>query len=352
MNVEGARICGFAVLTAMVLVPGALPAQKTQAAERAADIKSRQAHLRSLFDEEWQYELRSDPENATSLGDNRYNDRLSDRSPKFYQSDEEARRKFLTRFEAIDPAGLSAQETLSRELMIRNLRQDIEGAGFKPWEMPVNQMGGPHLGLLELVTLTPFNTAKDYDDYLSRLHQVPGMLEQVTGNMRQGMKDGLMPPRYLLEKVVSQTQEIANTESDSSPFAQPVKKFPAGISEPDQKRLRSAVLAAIRDEILPAYKRFAAFMRDDYAPHGRSEPGVWALPDGAERYRFQVKRMTTTDLTPEEIHQIGLKQVAEIEGEMLSLAHKLGFKDLASLNQHIKDDRRFYATSGEQVLDL
>ena len=336
----------------MVLVPGALPAQKTQAAGKAADIESRRTQLLSLFDEEWQYELRSDPEIATSLGDNRYNDRLTDRSPKFYQSDEETRRKFLARFEAIDPAGLSAQDTLSRELMIRNLRQDIEGARFKPWEMPVNQMDGPHLSLLELVTLTPFNSVKDYDDYLSRLHQVPGMLEQVTGNMRQGMKDGLMPPRYLLEKVVPQTQEIANTEADSSPFAKPVKKFPAGISEADQKRLRAAVLAAINGEILPAYKRFAAFVRDDYAPHGRTEPGVWALPDGAERYRFQVRRMTTTDLTPEEIHQIGLKQVAETEAEMLALAHKLGFKDLASLNQHIKDDRRFYATSGEQVLDL
>ena len=352
MNIGVAQSCGFAVLIAMVLVPGALPAQKTQAAEKAADIKSRRTQLLSLFDEEWQYELRSDPETATSLGDNRYNDRLTDRSPKFYQSDEETRRKFLARFEAIDPSGLSAQDTLSRELMIRNLRQDIEGARFKPWEMPVNQMDGPHLSLLELVTLTPFNSVKDYDDYLSRLHQVPGMLEQVTGNMRQGMKDGLMPPRYLLEKVVPQTQEIANTEADSSPFAKPVKKFPAGISEADQKRLRAAVLAAINGEILPAYKRFAAFVRADYAPHGRAEPGVWALPDGAERYRFQVKRMTTTDLTPEEIHQIGLKQVAETEAEMLSLAHKLGFKDLASLNQHIKDDRRFYATSGEQVLDL
>ena len=352
MNIEGARICCFAVLIAMVLVPGALPAQKTQAAEKAADIKSRRTQLLSLFDEEWQYELRSDPETATSLGDNRYNDRLTDRSPKFYRSDEEARRKFLARFEAIDPAGLSAQDTLSRELMIRNLRQDIEGARFKPWEMPVNQMNGPHLSLLELVTLTPFNSVKDYDDYLSRLHQVPGMIEQVTANMRQGMKDGLMQPRYLLEKVVPQTQEIANTEADSSPFAKPVKKFPAGISEADQQRLRAAVLAAINGEILPAYKRFAAFVRDDYAPHGRTEPGVWALPDGAERYRFQVKRMTTTDLTPEEIHQIGLKQVAETGAEMLALAHKLGFKDLASLNQHIKDDRRFYATSGEQVLDL
>ena len=340
MNVEGARIFCFAVLIAMVLVPGALPAQKTQAAEKAADVESRRAQLLSLFDEEWQYELRSDPETATSLGDNRYNDRLSDRSPKFYRSDEETRRKFLAGFEAIDPAGLSAPDTLSRELMIRNLRQDIEGVRFKPWEMPVNQMDGPHLSLLELVTLTPFNSVKDYDDYLSRLHQVPGMLDQVTGDMRQGMKDGLMPPRYLLEKVVPQTQEIANTEADASPFAKPAKKFPAGISEGDQKRLRAAVLAEINGEILPAYKRFAAFVRDDYAPHGRTEPGVWALPDGAERYRFQVKRMTTTDLTPEEIHQIGLKQVAETEAEMLALAHKLGFKDLASLNEHIKNDRK------------
>ncbi len=335
------------------LVPGSLAGAEDAGRGKARPTsRAGGANLLSLFDEEWQYELRSDPESATSLGDNRYNDRLTDRSPKFYRSDEETRRKFLARFEAIDPAGLSAQDTLSRELMIRNLRQDIEGARFKPWEMPVNQMDGPHLSLLELVTLTPFNSVKDYDDYLSRLHQVPGMLEQVTANMRQGMKDGLMPPRYLLEKVVPQTQEIANTEADSSPFAKPLKTFPAGISEADQKRLRLAVLAAINSEILPAYKRFVAFVRDDYAPQGRTEPGVWALPDGAERYRFQVKRMTTTDLTPEEIHQIGLQQVAETEAEMLALAHKLGFKDLASLNQHIKDDRRFYATSGEQVLDL
>ncbi len=352
MNIEGARICCFAVLTAMVLLPGALPAQRTQAAGKAAEIEGRRAQLLALFDEEWQYELRSDPEDATSLGDNRYNDRLTDRSPKFYRSDEQTRRKFLARFEAIDPAGLSEQDALSRELMIRKLRQDIAGARFKPWEMPVNQMNGPHLSLLELVSLTPFNSVKDYDDYLSRLHQVPGMLEQVTANMRQGMKDRLMPPRYLLEKVVPQTQEIANTEADASPFAKPVKSFLAGISADDQRRLRAAVLAAINSEILPAYKRFAAFVRDDYAPHGRSEPGVWALPDGAERYRYEVKVMTTTDLTPDEIHQIGLKQVAETEAEMLALAHKLGFNDLASLNEHIKNDRKFYATSGEQVLDL
>ena len=354
MNLSAARVCGIAILISSTIcwLPAALSAQKTQVAGQAADIESRRTQLQALFDEEWQYELRTSPEMATSLGDNRYNDRLKDRSPEFYQSDLEARRKFLDRCEALNPAGLSAQDALSRELMIRNLRQDIEEARFKPWEMPVNQMEGPHLGWLEMLGLTPFNSVKDYEDYLSRLHSIPKALDQVTGNMRQGMKDALMQPRYLLEKVAVQTQEIADTSAEASPFAKPVTNFPGGISDAEQKRLRSAILAAINGEVLPAYKRFAAFVRDDYAPHGRTEPGVWALPDGAERYRFQIRRMTTTDLTPEEIHQIGLKQLAETEAEMLALAHKLGFNDLASLNEHIKNDRKFYATSGQQVLDL
>jgi uncharacterized protein (DUF885 family) len=354
MNVGEARTCAIAVLISVAVCrfPAAVTAQKTPASGQVVDIESRRTQQLSLFDEEWQYELRTSPEMATSLGDNRYNDRLKDRSPGSYQSDLETRRKFLDRFEAVNPAGLSAQDALSRALMIRNLRQDIEEARFKPWEMPVNQMEGPHLGWLEMLGLTPFKTVKDYDNYLSRLHQVPGALDQVTGNMRQGMKDGLMQPRYLLEKVAAQTQEISDTSTEASPFAKPLSNFPAGISDADQKRLRSAVLAAIQGEVLPAYKRFAAFVRDDYAPHGRTEPGVWTLPDGAERYRFQIRRMTTTDLTPEEIHQIGLKQLADTEAEMLALAHKLGFNDLASLNEHIKNDRKFYATSGQQVLDL
>jgi uncharacterized protein (DUF885 family) len=354
MILNVARTLSLAILIAVMLppIPVPLAAQPTPAAPNPADVGARRAQLLALFDEQWQYELRTNQEEATSLGDNRYNDRLKDRSPEFYQSDLETTRKFLDRFEALNPAGFSAQDAISRELMIRNLRQDVEEARFKPWEMPVNQMEGPHLGWLEMVTLTPFATVKDYDDYVSRLHQIPRALDQVTGNMRQGIKDQLMPPRYLLGKVAIQTQEIADTKAEASPFAAPVKKFPAGISVADQKRLRSAVLAAISGEVLPAYQRFATFVRDEYAPHGRTEPGVWALPDGAERYRFEIRRMTTTDLTPEEIHQIGLKQLAETEAEMLALAHKLGFSDLASLNQHIKNDRKFYATSGQQVLDL
>jgi uncharacterized protein (DUF885 family) len=308
--------------------------------------------LRSLFDEEWQYTLRTHPEWATTMGDPRFNDRLSDNSPQFFQSDLEQRRKFLARFQAVDPATLPPQDALSRQLMIRALREQIQGAQFKDWEMPVDQMNGPHLELPDLVALTPFNTATDYRNYVARLHQLPRFFDQVIANMRQGMQDGLMPPRYLLEKVAAEADDIASKTGEASPFAQPIKTFPSGVTAPEQKQLREAVLAAINDQVVPSYKHFADFVRADYAPHGRTDPGVWSLPDGAARYRFEIRAMTTTDLTPEQIHEIGLKQVDETEAQMLALAQKLGFKDLATLNDHIKNDRRFYATSGQQILDL
>ena len=318
----------------------------------AVSVDSRRQQLVSLFDEEWQYELRTNPEWATMLGDHRYNDRLSDNSPEFFCADTDQRQRFLTRFRAIDPAGFSRQDALSRELMIRQLQQQIEGAQFKNWEMPVNQMGGMHLELADLVALTSFNTVADYDNYLARLHQIPHAFDQLTANMRQGLRDGLMPPRYLLEKVAAEADDIAGKTGESSPFAKPVKDFPSSVPASEQKRIHDAVLASIADQVVPTYRRFAAYVRNEYAPHGRTEPGVWSLPDGAARYRFAIRRITTTDMTPEAIHALGLKQIDEIEAEMLADAHELGFKDLASLNDHIKNDRSFYATSGQQVLDL
>jgi uncharacterized protein (DUF885 family) len=343
-----ARLLLLCVLTPML--PQFSSAQNSASA--AASVENRRQELLSLFDEQWQYVLRTNPEWATMLGDNRYNDRLSDESPEFFQSELEQESKFLARFEAIDPAGFSRQDALSRELMTRQLRQQIEGVQFKPWEMPVNQMNGIHLELADMVALTPFNTAADYDNYLARLRQIPHAFDQATANMRQGLRDGLMPPRYLLEKVSAEADDVAGKTGENSPFAKPVKEFPSSVPAADQKRLRDAVLGAVADQIIPAYQRFAAFVRNDYAPHGRADPGVWSLPDGAARYRFAIRRMTTTDRTPEEIHALGLKQIDEIEAEMLAVAHKLGFKDLARLNDHIKNERRFYATSGQQVLDL
>jgi uncharacterized protein (DUF885 family) len=317
-----------------------------------ASGENRRQQLLSLFDEDWQYELRTNPEWATMLGDGRYNDRLRDNSPEFFQSDSEQKRGFLARFQAVDPAGFSRQDALSRELMIRQLRQEIEGAQFKPWEMPVNQINGLHLELPDLVLLTPFNTVADYDHYLARLRQIPHAFDQVTVNMRQGMRDGLMPPRYLLEKVAAEADDLASRTGQNSPFATPVKEFPSSVPPTEQKRLRDAVLAVIAGQIVPSYQRFAAFVGNEYALHGRTDPGVWSLPDGEARYRFEIRRITTTNMTPQEIHALGLKQVDEVEAEMLAVAHTLGFKDLASFNDHIKNERSFYATSGQQVLDL
>lgn len=345
------RLCGLTLVCA--LTPMFLQSSLAQSnGPTAAAIDSRRQQLLSLFDEEWQYELRSGPEWATMLGDKRYNDRLSDNSPEFFRADIDQKQKFLARFQAIDPAGFSRQDTISRELMIRRLQQEIEGAQFKPWEMPVNQMGGLHLELPDLVTLTPFKTAADYDNYLARLHQIPHAFDQLRANMQQGLRDGLMPPRYLLEKVAAEADDVAGKTGESSPFAKPVKEFPSSMPTSEQKRIRDAVLASVADQVIPAYQRFSAFVRNEYAPHGRTEPGIWSLPDGAARYRFAIRRITTTDMTPEAIHALGLKQIDEIEAEMLADAHKLGFKDLASLNDHIKNDRKFYATSGQQVLDL
>ena len=322
------------------------------AQQSSSSLESRRKALNDLLAEQWEYKLRNSPLFASFLGDKRWNDKLDDFSQAAIDKDLEETQKFLTRFEAIDTSGFPEQEALNQLLMVRDLQILVEAARFKPWEMPVDQENGIQIELPDLVNTLSFQSVKDYEDYISRLGQVPLLLDQTVIQMRKGMNDKLMPPRFLLEKVVGQCNTLASEEPEKSVFAQPFFSFPQSISESDQKRLRQAGLAAVKGSVLPAFARFAAFVKDDYAPNGRIDPGVWSLPDGAARYRHLIRQMTTTDMTPEQIHELGLKQVEEIEAEMLALAHKLGFKDLASLNEHIKNDRRFYATSGQQVLDL
>jgi uncharacterized protein (DUF885 family) len=340
------RILG--TVLALLIFMHAQPCWSAQG--KPSDESTRQLH--SLFDEQWNYQLRTHPEFATAIGDNRYNDRLEDESAEAVQAELQQTRKFLARFEAINASDLSPQDRLSRELMTRELHLDLEASKFKSWEMPVNQRGGPHLDFPDLITITPFNTVKDFENYQARLQQTPRVFDQVIANMRQGMRDGLMPPRYLLEKVAPEADDVARLTGENSVFYKPLKQFPSGVSESDQKRLRDAILKTISDQILPAYERFSRFVRDEYAPKGRVEPGVWALPDGDARYQYEIRRMTTTDLTPEQIHAIGLKELHETEAEMLALAKQFGSSDLASFNEHIKNDRKLYATSGRQVLDL
>jgi uncharacterized protein (DUF885 family) len=343
------RLLNFVTPIALVL---SLLCSFSTAQQSQSSVESRRKALNDLLAEQWEYKLRTNPLFASFLGDKRWNDKLDDFSQQAIDNDLQETKKYLARFEAIDTSGFPEQEALNEVLMVRDLKMQIDGARFKPWEMPVSQQSGIQIDLPDLVNTLSFQSVKDYEDYISRLQQMPRLLDQTVVQMRKGMNDKLMPPRFLLEKVVDQSNSVASQEPEKSPFAQPFSNFPKSISDPDQKRLREAGLAAIKSSVLPAYGRFTAFVRDEYVPQGRIEPGIWSLPDGTARYRHEIRRMTTTDLTPEEIHQIGLKQVDETEAEMLALAHKLGFKDLASLNDHIKNERRFYGTSGQQVLDL
>ena len=322
------------------------------AARASAPLADRRAQLRDAIEQEWQYDLRTSPELATAIGDARYNDQLADRSAEAAEKDVQHTRASIRVFESIDTNGFPEQETLNKTLMLRQLHDNLDTAQFRPWEMPVNQMNGDHLDLAALPSQMPFNTVKDYENYLARLHAMPHALDQDTVNMRQGLKDHLMPPKYLLEKVTSEAQDIATKPLAESPFTAPLRQFPSTISAPDKQRLTHAIEAAVKDEVDPAFVKFATFVRDEYAPHGRLDYGIWSVPNGEAQYRVAVRQMTTTDLTPSQIHAMGLKQVTEIDAQMLALAQSLGFHDLKSFNDHIRKDPDHYGKSGQQIFDL
>jgi uncharacterized protein (DUF885 family) len=318
----------------------------------AADLDQRRVKLQTLLDEQWEYTLKHSPEFASILGDRRYNDQVSDASERAVKAELEDSRRFLRRFEAIDMTAFSEQEQLNRDLMIKGLRDSLEAAKFKNYQMPVNQMGGIHLGSAQLPSLLPFQTVKDYDDYVVRLRKFPRQMDDTIANMRKGLTAKLMPPKFLLEKVAEQAADIAKSPADTSPFAVPLQKLPESFSDADKERIRTDVVAAIRTSVIPSYEKFAAFVRDEYAPKGRTDVGVWALPDGKARYAFMVRNQTTTNFGPDEIHQIGLREVARIEGEMLEIAKKLGFNDLATFNKSLETNAHVQVKSADMLVDL
>ena len=320
-------------------------------AQSPAPLEDRRKALNAVFEEYWQASLERSPEFASTLGDKRYNDRISNYSVKAENEWLSREQTYLLRLAAIDPDGLTDQEKISRELLLRQFADDAEGQQFKEWEMPLNQMGGIHTTYPQLVAQLSFTTVKDYDDWIARLHALPKAFEQVTTNMSIGMDDGRVPPKYLLEKALAQVKELAKQKPEESPLALPLKSFPAAIPAAEQERIKAEMLAAISKEVLPAYLRFARFLEVSYVPAGRAEPGISSLPDGAKYYAFHLRQTTTTGLTAERIHQIGLDEVKRDEAEMLAIAQKLGFQDLKSFRASLKSNPKLKATSAASLLD-
>ncbi len=350
------------LLTAALLLPLASQAQTfpknatqstapTAPAASAASLSERQKTLDQIFSDYWQDRLRNSPTFASTLGDKRYDDELDDESVAAYNATLEREHGFLDRLGAVDTDGMSDQERLSKELLVRSLVEDQEEARFKPWEMPVNQFNGLHTSLPQLVSLLSFDNETDYDHYIARLQKVPTAFSQITANMMTGMDDDRVVPRYLMEKVLVQVNAIANAKPEDSPFALPLKKFPASVSPARQAAIRTRLLEVIAKQVLPAYTRFGRFLQAQYIPRGRAEPGIWSIPDGKAYYTFRVRQSTTTDLTPDQIHAIGEQQVAQDEAQMLVIAKKLGFSDLKAMQASIKDNPKLHATSADQLLN-
>jgi uncharacterized protein (DUF885 family) len=336
-------------LTAAVAVlrPGKMRAQEN----KDQSVESRRAHFNQLLADEWEYELREAPELATSIGDYRYNDRWSDASLVHTQLQKRDMQEWLAKFTAIDATGFSEQEKLSQQLMVRNLKERIEGIDLKTYEMPIDQFNGAHLAAAQFVAVMPFDSTKHYEDYLSRLHKLPQLFDQIVEVSRQGKKDKLMPPKFLLEKTVEQCKNLAQPAGEANVFGQPVAKFPDSVPEADRKRLHDAILAAVDNEVRAAYRKLADFLATEYVPTGRTDPGVWALPGGDALYRYDIRLLTTTNMDPEGIHQLGMREVERIEGEQLAIAKKLGFSDLKSFRASLKNNPKIFATSPEQIVD-
>jgi uncharacterized protein (DUF885 family) len=316
-------------------------------AQNPKPIADRVAAQNALFDEQYETDLRNFPERATSYGDYRYNDKLAEYSLDAIAHRHKADEDFLARLEAIPTAGFSDQDQLSHDLLVRVLKQRIADYDLKEYEMPINQQNGIHTNLADLPLSVPFDSVKHYEDYIARLRQIPRVLNQTTEVLRAGMKDKLMPVRFLIEKLPGQCQGII----DSDPFLLPTKKYPADISPEDQKRLTQQITDAINSDVIPAYKTFAAFLQTEYTPQGRTTLSITSLPDGEKRYQNNIYARTTTRMTPGEIHQLGLREIDRIEAEMTSIAKKEGFADLASFRASLKTNPKYIPTSADQILD-
>ncbi len=310
-------------------------------------VAERVAAQNALFEEEYETGLRNFPERATSYGDYRYNDKLSDYSLDAIVQRHKADETFLNRLDAIPTNGVSDQDHLSHELLVRVLQQRIADFDLKEYEMPINQQNGVHTSLADLPLSVPFDSVKHYEDYIARLHQIPRVFSQSTEVLRAGMNDKLMPVRFLLEKIPAQCEGII----EADPFLLPTRKYPAEISIDDQNRLTQRITEAINSDVIPAYRGFAAFVRTEYAPAGRTALAITSLPDGEKRYENDIYARTTTHMPPDEIHQLGLREIDRIQAEMLAIAKKQGFADLASYRASLKTNPKYTPTSAEQILE-
>ena len=320
----------------------------THAASQAAQsVHDRLAAQNALFKEQFEADVRASPESETARGDYRDNALLDDYSLAASVKQDAIDREYRAKLAAIPTKGFPEQDRISHDLLLHVLDNRIADYTLKDYEMPISQMQGIHNSLADLPNSVPLDTVQHYEDYVARLHQIPRAFEQTIEVLRQGEKDGLMPVRVLIDQVPAQCEGTVA----ENPFLAPTKKVPVSISAEDQKRLTDEIVQVTNAEVLPAYRHFADFIAKEYAPHGRTTIGLSSLPDGARRYQQAIREQTTTDMSPAEIHALGLKEVARINGLLTELAMKAGYKDLSSFRAALNSDPKYVPKSADQIVD-
>lgn len=312
--------------------------------------------LKALLDAFWEESLQRNPVQATALGDGRYNDRFPNTLTAAWRGEDKAlTEKWLKELKALDRAKLAGQDLLSRDILIRDLEEGLEGLRFPGHLLPINQSGSVATFFAQLGSgqgFQPFRTAKDYADWLKRAEGVMAWMDQAILNMREGMAKGVVQPKVAMVKVVPQLSSLIAEDPEKSVFWGPVAALPkTNLPAAEQARITAEYRAAITGRINPAYRRLRDFIQKEYLPACRDSVGYGALPDGQAWYAFRVKAMTTTDLDPATIHEIGVKEVKRILGEMEVVRNQVGFKgDLAAFFRHLDSDPKFYFSKADDLL--
>jgi uncharacterized protein (DUF885 family) len=320
----------------------------------AAPRRSAEARkLDALLEADWQWRLEQFPTLATEIGDARYDDRLPDMSPEAIETRKRYHRDRLAKIERIDRSRLSGEDALNYDLFRRDALEEIQADRFPEEYLLLSAREGVHQLLSELAQQIPRYSVKDYENFLARMRAYPAHVDQHIALLRKGLAAGVTPPRIVLEEVPGLIAGHAVADpAQSAIYELAFESLPASIPEPERGRLRGAAVAALRDQVLPSMARFHAFVRDEYVPGARATVGFSALPRGAEWYALRVKRMTTTDLTAEQIHQLGLSEVTRIRAEMEQLKTQIGFQgDLKAFFDELRTDpRHFFITKGSLLV--
>ncbi|MCE7033134.1 DUF885 family protein [Lysobacter sp. GX 14042] len=329
------------------------PASGTTSAQEASAKAER---LDALYATYWEEMLELNPLAATFQGDPRYNDRL----PNFLSQDFRDRshaftQRWLAQVEAVGPDGLEGQALLSYEIFTGDLRDELEGEKFPGWMQPVNQFYNIASTVVQLGSGTgaqPFATVEDYDNWRTRASQVPVLFEQAIANMKQGVEAGVVQPRALMEKVLPQLDALIRDRAEDTLFWRPVAEMPEGIDAAGRERITGEYRELIERQLMPAYRELRRYIADEYLPHARDSAGLDALPDGEAWYAHRVRMSTTTDLSPVQIHQIGLDEVERIHGGMHKVMEQVGFQgSLQEFFQFMQNDPQFTFESEEALLE-